>query len=89
MLQRLLKSIDTLNSTPNEVIVVNDGSIDQTKKFLKKWELQPHDFISIVFNNIKSLGPGAARNIGIIIYIKITDFISNHIENRKYYEYKS
>ncbi len=64
-LQQLLKSIENLNSIPNEVIVVNDGSKDQTKMFLKKWELQPHDFISIVFNNIKSLGPGAARNIGI------------------------
>ena len=64
-LQQLLKSIEKLNSIPNEVIVVNDGSKDQTKIFLKKWELQPHDFISIVFNNITSLGPGAARNIGI------------------------
>ena len=64
-LQRLLKSIEKLNLKPDEVIIVNDGSADQTRIILKSWELDKHKFIPIVFHNPKSLGPGAARNIGI------------------------
>ena len=65
MLQRLLKSVDTLNIVPNEVIVINDGSTDQTSKFLKHWESEKHEFISIVLNKPISEGPGASRNMGI------------------------
>ncbi|MHA1147587.1 MAG: glycosyltransferase family 2 protein [Promethearchaeota archaeon] len=64
-LQRLLKSVDALKLAPNEVIVVNDGSVDQTPNFLKSWERENHIFIPIVLNKPKSEGPGAARNIAI------------------------
>jgi len=64
-LQRLLKSIEDLNLEPDEVIIVNDGSVDQTQYLLKSWESDNHNFVPIVFNNPASQGPGAARNIGI------------------------
>ena len=65
ILQRLLKSIEDLNIEPDEVIIINDGSVDQTQYLLKNWEKENHNFVPIVFNNPASLGPGAARNIGI------------------------
>ncbi len=65
MLQRLLKSVDALEQAPDEVIIINDGSSDQTQNFLKEWEKINHKFISVVFNKPNSQGPGAARNIGI------------------------
>ncbi|MHA1294164.1 MAG: glycosyltransferase [Promethearchaeota archaeon] len=65
MLKRLLKSVDSLVVPPNEVIVVNDGSSDQTPKILKRWEKNHHEFIPIVLNKPRSEGPGAARNMGI------------------------
>lgn len=64
-LQRLLKSIEDLNLEPDEVIIVNDGSVDQTQHLLKSWESYNHKFVPIVFNNPASQGPGVARNIGI------------------------
>ena len=64
-LQRLLKSIEDLNLAPDEVIIVNDGSVDQTQYLLKSWESDNHNFVPIVFNNPESQGPGTARNIGI------------------------
>ena len=65
MLRRLLRSVETLEIIPDEVVIVNDGSSDQTQSFLKTWEESHHNFISIVFNNPIAQGPGAARNIGI------------------------
>ncbi|KKL83671.1 hypothetical protein LCGC14_1972420, partial [marine sediment metagenome] len=65
MLQRLLKSVDALELAPDEVIIINDGSSDQTHNFLKEWKKNNHNFISIVLNKSKSQGPGAARNMGI------------------------
>ena len=64
-LHRLLKSIEDHNLEPDEVIIVNDGSCDQTQYILKNWERNDHNFVPIVFNNPTSQGPGAARNIGI------------------------
>ncbi|HDZ18991.1 hypothetical protein LCGC14_0689600 [marine sediment metagenome] len=65
MLQRLLQSVEALELAPDEVIIVNDGSSDQTHNFLKEWENIKHNFVSVVFNKPKSQGPGVARNIGI------------------------
>ena len=65
MLKRLLKSIKALERSPDEVIIVNDGSNDQTLNYLKSWEREHHNFIPIVLNIPKSQGPGAARNMGI------------------------
>ncbi len=65
ILERLLKSVEVLILPPKEVIIINDGSNDQTSKFLKGWENENHKFIPIVLNKFKSEGPGAARNIGI------------------------
>lgn len=64
-LQRLLKSIEDLHLEPDEVIIVNDGSVDQTQYLLKNWEIINHNFIPVIFNSPNSQGPGAARNIGI------------------------
>ena len=65
MLQRLLKSVDALELVPDEVVIINNGSSDQTHDLLKEWEKDNHNFISIALNKPKSQGPGAARNLGI------------------------
>ncbi|MHA1755971.1 MAG: glycosyltransferase [Promethearchaeota archaeon] len=67
LLERLLISFDKLIEFPEEIIIVNDGSEDQTIDLLKEWESHPHEFTTIVFNNPKSQGPGMARNIGIML----------------------
>ncbi|MFW9881108.1 MAG: glycosyltransferase [Candidatus Thorarchaeota archaeon] len=64
-LKNLLKSVENLNVAPNEVIIINDGSSDQTKNYLKNWECEKHKFISIVLNIPKSRGPSTARNMGL------------------------
>lgn len=65
LLFRLLNSFEKQKEFPKEIIIVNDGSLDKTKKVLNRWEKRKNDFVSIVFNNPISRGPGAARNIGI------------------------
>lgn len=64
-LTRLLTSFNKQIQSPEEIIIINDGSNDKTERILDKWQNQDHKFIPIVFNNPYPKGPGAARNIGI------------------------
>jgi len=64
-LNQLLISFKNLREFPLEIIIVDDGSIDQTQELLNKWESTVKRFFPIVFNNPKSEGPAVARNIGI------------------------
>lgn len=63
-----------------EIIVVNDGSVDNTKNIIDKYKDNYPDIIKII--NIKNSGIGPARNIGIkkatgkyITFIDSDDYI--------------
>lgn len=62
---QLLNSFKKLKEFPIEIIIVNDGSIDQTQELLNNWESTVKDYFPIVFNKPVSEGPAAARNVGI------------------------
>ena len=59
-IESVLKSALKLSPAPNEIIVVNDGSSDGTKKILESYENQ----INIV-NNPSNMGLAYSRNVGI------------------------
>jgi len=59
-IERVLKSALKLDPGPNEIIVVNDGSTDDTLKILNKYKNE----IKII-NNIENKGLAYSRNIGI------------------------
>tara|TARA_B100000579_G_C22839920_1_gene860872 strand:+ start:59 stop:925 length:867 start_codon:yes stop_codon:yes gene_type:complete len=59
-IESVLKSVLKLNPGPEEIIVVNDGSSDDTNEILKNYE----NYIKLINNN-KNMGLGHSRNIGI------------------------
>ena len=59
-IERVLKSALELDPGPNEIIVINDGSTDDTIKILNKFKNK----IKII-NNIQNKGLAYSRNIGI------------------------
>lgn len=62
-LERALKSVFNQTVLPDEIVVVNDGSIDDTKEFLEK--IAANHRILKVINREKSGGVNTARNQGI------------------------
>ena len=59
-IESVLKSVLKLSPAPNEIIVINDGSSDDTKKILEGYKNQ----IKIISNK-SNMGLGYSRNIGI------------------------
>ena len=59
-IERVLKSALELDPGPSEIIVINDGSTDDTLKILNKYKNK----IKII-NNIQNKGLAYSRNIGI------------------------
>ena len=59
-IERVLKSALELDPGPNEIIVINDGSTDDTLKIINKYKNK----IKII-NNIQNKGLAYSRNIGI------------------------
>ena len=59
-IERVLKSALELDPGPNEIIVINDGSTDDTLKILIKYKNK----IKII-NNTQNKGLAYSRNIGI------------------------
>ncbi len=64
-LDHLIESIDnqTLKSNFFEMIISDDGSIDDTKEKIKRWTKRVGFKLKYVFQN--NNGPGAARNNGV------------------------
>ncbi|MHA2051863.1 MAG: glycosyltransferase family 2 protein [Promethearchaeota archaeon] len=62
---RLLKSLDKLNPIPDEIIIVDDDSKDDTKQLLEKWKKITRQYHKeIILKNINK-GPADSRNLGI------------------------
>ncbi len=76
-LKRLIHSLNQLRNSPEEVIIINDGSQDDTQEYLYSWAEKDHPYIAINYINKRAQGPGAARNIGIRLasspFIAFTD----------------
>lgn len=64
-LARLLQSLTELKPKPHEIIIVNDGSKDETPALLDFWKTKKSCSIKEVINNKSSKGPASARNQGI------------------------
>ena len=60
LLQRALKSVVNQSLKADEIIVIDDGSTDSTKKIIKK------KFPQIKYFNNKKKGVSSARNLGIL-----------------------
>ncbi len=58
-LNKLLFSLEKYSFSKNEILIINDGSIDGTKKILKK-----HSFINVLHLK-KNYGKGSAIKIGL------------------------
>ena len=59
-IERVLKGALELDPGPNEIIVINDGSTDNTLRILNKYKNK----IKII-NNLQNKGLAYSRNIGI------------------------
>ena len=57
-----LKSVMLYNSSPFEVVLVNDGSNDRTAAVCEKWVKK---YSNIVYIEQENKGQGAARNIAV------------------------
>lgn len=67
-LSRLLHSFDILEENlPREVIVVDDGSTDETSTIVEKWAKESHDFDARYLSTFHNGGPARARNMGTMI----------------------
>ncbi len=64
-LVRLLKSLNRLIILPDEVIIVDDHSNDQTAELLKRWNAINNGFKKKVILKTHNKGPAHSRNIGI------------------------
>ncbi len=64
-LVRLLKSLDQLNPIPDEIIIVDDNSKDNTKDLLTKWQKIKREYDKKVILKSSNKGPADSRNLGI------------------------
>lgn len=62
---RLLKSLDRLNSIPDEIIIVDDNSNDGTKVLLDKWKNIRREYYKEIILKSTNTGPADSRNLGI------------------------
>ncbi len=62
---RLLKSLDKLNSIPDEIIIIDDNSSDGTKDLLKSWIKIKREYRKEIILKEKNKGPADSRNLGL------------------------
>lgn len=62
---RLLKSLNNLDPKPDEVIIVDDNSKDQTPDLLTRWKHIKNGFKKEIIFKSQNRGPAHSRNIGM------------------------
>lgn len=62
---RLLKSLDKLNPMPDEIIIVDDNSTDETGELLDKWKKIKLEYHKEIILKSTNTGPAESRNLGI------------------------
>ncbi len=90
-LKKCLNSLVNQTLDDIEIIIVNDGSTDNSEEIIKKYELDYKD--KIVFINKKNGGQGSARNIGVkratgdyIGFVDSDDFVDKNMFKDMYEE---
>ena len=83
--ETIVKCLDSLiqqTDVPYEIVIINDGSTDNSKNICNNYAKKD---CRIKIINQKNLGPSAARNIGIniakgeyIIFVDADDYVSNN-----------
>jgi glycosyltransferase involved in cell wall biosynthesis len=63
-IQRALNSVCTQTIKPQELILIDDASTDNTLELIKVFTSQEHDFPVILIKNDLNLGAGLSRNKG-------------------------
>lgn len=88
-LKKCLNSLINQTLDDIEIIVVNDGSTDDSEEIIKKYESEYED--KIIFINKKNGGQGSARNIGLkratgeyIGFVDSDDFIDKNMYKDMY-----
>ena len=85
-IQRALSSVCAQSIKPQELILIDDASSDNTLELLKVFTNQEHDFPVILIKNDRNLGAGLSRNKGWDIangdWISFLDSDDTWLENK-------
>jgi len=67
LISKTLDSVNAQTYRPIEIIIVDDGSVDNTRERVALWKkrLTKDSKVSVRYCWQKNMGPGAARNLGI------------------------
>ncbi|TKJ26351.1 MAG: hypothetical protein CEE42_04795 [Promethearchaeota archaeon Loki_b31] len=77
---RLLKSLNRLTPLPDEVIIIDDHSTDQTPELLKRWKDLGNGICKKIVLKDQNKGPAHSRNIGIeLASNKLVAFIDDDV----------
>ena len=77
---RLLKSLNRLIPLPNEVIIIDDHSTDQTPELLKRWKELGNGVCKKIMLKPHNKGPAHSRNIGIeLASNKLVAFVDDDV----------
>ena len=78
-LDRLLESLVNQNYENFEIVLINDGSVDNSLNIIENYQKK---YSNIICHTIKNSGPGAARNIGyqkstgdLLLFVDSDDYL--------------
>ncbi len=77
---QLLKSLNRLAPLPDEVVIIDDHSFDQTPELLKRWKDLDNGVSKKIVLKHKNRGPAHSRNIGIeLASNKLVAFVDDDV----------